>query len=83
MPLMSHSPTEDLWQPLATPLDDAYVAHAALVVTSRHRHQSVGRAVDYLYEIADAIGVDCVELADLIVKASERRAAIGSVGSTA
>jgi hypothetical protein len=37
----------------------------------------VSGAVDYLHGVADAIGVDCVDLADLIVTASERRGGLG------
>ena len=64
-------------------LDDAYVAHAALVVTGRRPHGSVNRAAEYLYGVADAIGVDCVDLASLIVETSERRACTGRTARTA
>jgi hypothetical protein len=63
--------------------DEANVAHAALVVTSRRHYQSVSGAADYLYRVADAIGVDGVDLADLVIKASERRASTGRIGFTA
>jgi len=74
---MSHARTENLALLLPAPRDDEYVAHAALVVASRRRHQSLNRAVDYLTDVADALGVDRAELAGLIVEASERRASRG------
>jgi len=80
---MTHTRTESLWHHVDAQSDDANVAHAALVVTSRRHYQAVSGAADYLYRVADAIGVDCVDLADLIVKASERRASTGRIGSTA
>jgi len=74
---MSNACTEAVPHQLRTPFDSAVVAHAALVVTGRSQDQSVTRAADYLYKVADVIGVDCIKLAGLIVKSSERRASTG------
>jgi len=81
VPLVSPARHEVRWQPLGTSRD-AYLAHAALVLKSRRQHESVEWAVEYLHEVADVIGVDCVELASLIVVSSERRATSGH-GATA
>lgn len=81
LPLTSHARKEVPCQPLGSS-PDAYIAHAALILKGRSEHQSVNRAVEYLYEVADVIGVDRVELAGLIVLSSERRARTGH-GATA
>jgi len=75
--LVTHARTEAPWQQALGSPRDAYVAHAALVVKARSEHQSVNRAVEYLYEVADMTGVDIATLAGLVVTASERRTRSG------
>ena len=53
--------------------DDAVVACAAVVVSSRLERLSVTDAVEYLYYTADDIGVDTVSFARLITEACEHR----------
>lgn len=53
--------------------DDAFVACAAVVVSSRLECLSVIDAVEYLYYTADDIGVDTVEFARFITGSRQRR----------
>ena len=63
------------WAPLETRAGEVLFAHAVLVVKGRQGLPTVNAAVEYLYLVADDLGVDSVDLAQLIVEASERRAA--------
>lgn len=78
---MTPARTENMGHPVDALSDEANAAHAAPC-----RHQptplpSVSGAAHYPHRVADVIGVDCVDLADLIVRASERRASTGGSGA--
>jgi hypothetical protein len=70
---MSPGQGEAAEQPWGDLSDDAFFAHAALVIQDRREYLSVTDVVEYLYGVADDIGVDGVELARVIVKFSDGR----------
>lgn len=55
--------------------DDEKFAHAALIVSSRVTDLAVADVVEHLLTTAHDMGVDTVELARMIVEASEARVA--------
>lgn len=59
--------TQVAWESLQAVDDDTFVAYAAVIISARVPRLSAQDAVEWLYNVADDVSVDCVALARLIV----------------